>query len=136
MRILKLNKKQFPKSDNKCDTCKNPLIIQLEYNVRDYDVSYKEGCLHCGYMNSSTLDIDKQCIGAHINSLILKNICITCNKDITAIYVEVCEKALVIFIRTTCPICKTRYIIVKQCESKEELESFNFNRNKEVKYID
>ena len=130
---LKLNKGQFPKSDNNYNICKNPLIIQLEYNLKDYDVSYKKGCLHCGYMNSSTLDIDKQGMEAHINSLILKNICIVCHKDITTINIEVCEKALVIFIRTICPNCKTRYIIVKPCDTKEELESFNFNRNKEVK---
>ena len=128
MRKIKLNKKQFPKSDNKCITCKNPLIIQIEYNVKEYDVSYKKGCLHCGRVDSSTLVIDKLDIGAHIKSILVENICIICNKDITTINIEVCEKALVIFTRTICLHCKTRYIIVKPCDTKEELESFNFNR--------
>lgn len=119
---LKLNKKQFLKSDNNCNICKNPLIIQVEYNLIDYEVVYKEGCLHCGFMDKSTLDISKQDIEFHIDQLLNKNICGTCNKVVIIDDIQICKKALVIFIYIRCLHCKTYYIIVKPCHTKEEQE--------------
>lgn len=114
---------------NTCDICNKPLDIQVEYNLKDYEVVFKEGCLHCEVITNSTLDIPKQDIESHIKQLLDKNLCAICNKDVTIDNIQICKKGLVIFVYIKCIHCGTRYLIVKPCDSKKELEQFNTQLN-------
>lgn len=117
-----------------CDICENPLNIQIEYNLKDYEVVFKEICLHCGVIINSTLDITKQDIDFHVEQILNKNICAICNKDVTIDNISICKKGLVVFVYIKCLHCKAHYIIIKPCDIKE-LEQFNTQlSNSKIEY--
>ncbi len=117
---LKSSKRRILES-NICSICKNPLIKQTEYNLKDYDVIVSEGCLHCNIITKFKLVITKEDIDLHVKQLLDNNICGTCNKNVIIDDIEVCNQVLVIFIYIRCLHCKAHYIIVKPCDTKEEL---------------
>lgn len=104
-----------------CDICKNALIIQLEYNLEDFEVILQEGCKHCRMITKSKLKITKQDIFLHLEYLLNQTLCTSCNKDIIIVGVNHCNLGLAIFIYLLCEHCDMHYIIVKPCNSKEEL---------------
>jgi len=117
-----------------CDICDNPLNIQIEYNLKDYKVVFKEICFHCGVSNNSTLDITKQDIYLHIEQILDKHICALCDNDVVIDNINTCKKGLVVFVYIRCLHCKAHYIIVKPCDTKE-LEQFNTQlTNSKIEY--
>ncbi len=104
-----------------CDICHSALNIQVEYNLKDYDIIFKEGCLHCNVIFKSKLIATKQDINFHIKQLLNDNICGICNKNVIVDDVKSCKLGLTIFIYVRCVHCEAHYIIIKPCNSEEEL---------------
>ncbi len=83
---------------NVCKICKNTLSIQVQYDLKNYDVIFKEGYLYCKVIAKSKLDITKQDINSHIKQLLNDNICGICNKDVIVDDINHCKLGLTIFI--------------------------------------